>query len=263
MRRALFYNPRLLCERIALESTRRRRLARLKGTPASALSLGHIDTLELLELLDPAKVKVIYDIGANVGTWTLLAKAVIPDAEIHAFEPMVEHCRAFAANTARIPGVLLHPTALGAEAKSATLHVTDFSDASSILPLADSGRSEFGVHETEQRPISISTLDHWRESHDLPPPDLIKLDVQGYEANVLKGGPECLRCATAVIVEVSFVAFYRNQSLFADIVGLLGSYGFDLHAFGMNTPLGQPLAQADALFLRGPNRLRRDVAQTA
>jgi FkbM family methyltransferase len=263
MRRALFYNPRLLCERLALESARRRRIARLKGTPASALSLGHIDTLELLELLNPADIKVIYDIGANVGTWTLLAKAIIPHAQLHAFEPMPEHCRGFADNTTQVSGVALHQAALGAEEKSANLHVMDFSDASSILPLADAGRVQFGIREIERRPILLATLDHWRASHDLPPPDLIKLDVQGYEADVLKGAPECVRRATAIITEVSFVAFYRDQGLFADILCLLAGYGFKLHALGMSTPLGQRLTQTDALFLRDPDRLPVNIATTA
>src|ERR1700722_2955050 len=91
MRLELLYNPRLLCERLAIESVRRRRLAALKDTQAAGLALGHIDTLELVELAGQAGINVIYDIGANVGTWSLLAKALIPAARIHAFEPLAKH----------------------------------------------------------------------------------------------------------------------------------------------------------------------------
>jgi len=50
MRLELLYNPRLLCERLAVESVKRRRLATLKRTQAVGLALGHIDTLELVKL---------------------------------------------------------------------------------------------------------------------------------------------------------------------------------------------------------------------
>src|SRR5215472_16265103 len=92
MNPALLYNPRLLCERLAVASIRRRRMARLKRTPAGRLRLGHIDSLELLEMATAhIDIQVIYDIGANIGTWTLLAKAIIGGACVHAFEPLPAH----------------------------------------------------------------------------------------------------------------------------------------------------------------------------
>ena len=95
MRLELIYNPRLLCERLAEISLARRRLAKLRGTVAAGLTTGHIDSLELLELLRPNPPQVIYDVGANVGTWTLLAKALYPAAQIHAFEPLSMHTEKF------------------------------------------------------------------------------------------------------------------------------------------------------------------------
>jgi hypothetical protein len=86
----------------------------------------------------------------------------------------------------------------------------------------------------------------------LPPPDLIKLDVQGYELEVLRGGEACLRHARAVLCEVSFKVFYSGQPLFHEIVAFLAARGFTLSALGAGTALGAPLGQADALFLRSP-----------
>ncbi len=111
----LLYNPRLLCERLAIESVRRRRLATLKGTQAAKLSSGHIDTLELLQLASPAGISVIYDIGANVGTWSLLAKSLIPDVRIEAFEPLPKHQTEFLRNFTGSADVTLHSVALGSD----------------------------------------------------------------------------------------------------------------------------------------------------
>lgn len=249
MRFALLYNPRLLCERLAVESHRRRRLARLKDTPASRLSLGHVDSLELLELLHDIDIGVIYDVGASLGTWTLLAKSVVPLANIHAFEPLPKHCEGFSAATAKFKDVKLHRVALGAEEKETTILVTDFSDLSSVLPLTISGKEIFGIYETERLPVQLTTLDRHREKLKLPWPDLIKIDVQGYEVEVLAGAQQCLEHAKAVITEVSFVEFYKEQCLFADVVRVMNDFGFQLHAMAVTTPLGKPLYQTDALFL--------------
>ena len=73
MRRSLLYDPRVLCERLAELFAARRRRAQLRGTVAECLSDGHIDSLELLQMVRPLNPTVIYDVGANVGTFSRLA----------------------------------------------------------------------------------------------------------------------------------------------------------------------------------------------
>jgi FkbM family methyltransferase len=104
--------------------------------------LGHIDTLELVQLASPAGISVMYDIGANVGTWSLLAKALVPDARIEAFEPLPKHQAEFLRNFTGSADVTLHSVAVGSDNATGTFHVTDFSDASaSCSRMRRSGRS--------------------------------------------------------------------------------------------------------------------------
>jgi FkbM family methyltransferase len=250
MRLGLLYNPRMLCERLAAESISRRRLARLNNTPADKLSLGHIDSLELLELVQRARIDVIYDIGANVGTWTLLAKSIIPSAQIQAFEPLVRHCKSFADNIAGVENVTLHQIAVGSENTSAVIHVTNFSDASSLLTPAAASESLFGVRDAEQLDVQVRRLDDYRAEQDLPQPDLMKLDVQGYELEALKGGTECLGSVKAVITEVSFIEYYERQCLFHEVVSYLAKFDLFVLALGVNTVLGSAVGQTDVLFMR-------------
>jgi len=253
MRSSLLYNPFDLVERLAVASQRRRRRRKLAGTPAAALSLGHIDSLELLELLHPAPPGVIYDIGANVGTWTCLAKSVFPQARIEAFEPLAVHFDEFRKWTAPWPDdVRLHPVALGAAERAAEMHVMDYSDASSLLPVNPAGRSEFKINPVASQTVPVVPLDLFAARENLPLPDLLKLDVQGYELEVLRGGTRCLSHAGAVLCEVSFREFYSGQPLFCDVAGMLATHGFALHAIGAGTALGAPLVQTDALFIRSP-----------
>jgi FkbM family methyltransferase len=251
MRLELLYNPRLLCERLAIESGRRRRFAALKGTQAATLALGHIDTLELVELARQAGISVIYDIGANIGTWSLLAKSIIPSARIHAFEPLAKHQAKFLRTFADREDVTLHPIAVGSDNATETFHVTDFSDASSLLQPNEASWSQFGVREVQQFPLQVFRLDDYRRDKQLSWPELIKLDIQGFELEALRGGPECLTSAKAIITEVSFIEYYEGQCLFHDLVTYLAQFGLFMRAFGINTPTGSPVGQTDVLFMRG------------
>jgi hypothetical protein len=85
----------------------------------------------------------------------------------------------------------------------------------------------------------------------LPPPDLIKIDVQGAELDVLAGAPDALRNASALIVEVSLVDYNTGAPLIADVMAATDREGFkcvdlcEVHRTPANFVL-----QLDLLFAR-------------
>ena len=222
------------------------RLSRLRGSVAAHLEAGHIESLELLELLRPIVVNTIHDIGANVGSWTLLAKAVHPFARVEAFEPLNDHAEKFERQTKTLGGIRLHRMALGSHNGEGTMNVADFSDASSLLPFAQGD----GLRELRRERVTVRRLDDLVGAGKIPSPDLIKLDVQGYELEVLRGARDTLGRTRAVIAEVSLVECYRSQCLFHDVVSFMADRNFRLHALGAGTVVGAPLVQTDVLFLR-------------
>ena len=250
MRPELFYNPLLLMERLGEWGTERRRLRKLRGTVAQDLATGHIDSLELLELLRGLNLQVIFDVGANVGTWTLLAKALYPAAQIHAFEPLSMHTEKFRQLTKGLDGVHLHEIGLGSQPARTVMKVTDFSDASSLLPLTETGKKRWHLEQVEEVPIQVERLDDWVARHQLSAPDLIKLDVQGFELEVLRGAEKSLAQTKAVLLEASFQNFYQGQCRFDELVSWLAAAGLHVRAFGHGTALGRPLVQSDVLFSR-------------
>ena len=86
--------------------------------------------------------------------------------------------------------------------------------------------------------------------HQLPTPDLIKLDVQGFELEVLRGAEKSLAQTKAVLLEASFQNFYQGQCRFDELVSWLAAAGLHVRAFGHGTALGRPLVQSDVLFSR-------------
>lgn len=252
MRSELLYNPLMLIERLAKSATMRRRMNRLRSTAAAKLRPGHIDSLELLESLVNDDIKVIYDIGANVGTWTLLAKSVLPNAKIHAFEPLREHADSFRDATDALSDITLHEIALGEGQGRADVHVTSFSDASSLLPLTDFGAKQYGLEETERVSVKVDSVDNLIANKRAPLPDLLKLDIQGYELVALRGAQSALRHAKAIIIEASFEAIYQRQCLFHHLVEFLADHQMFLRSFGHGVAAGSELVQADLLFKRLP-----------
>jgi FkbM family methyltransferase len=225
-------------------------LRKLYKTPAEQLQSGHIDSLELLELLRDKPPRVIYDIGANIGTWTLLAKAIFSDAEVHAFEPLGKLKNRFLSTTQSLSNVYLHTVALGSRFALMPMKVADFVDASSLLEMTEAQTCYFNVRPAGEEIVTVENLDEYVERLSLPKPNLIKLDIQGYELEALRGAEKCLETADAVLSEVSFIEFYREQCMFHDLVGFLASRGFRLQSFSGKTRVGTRLLQSDVLFER-------------
>lgn len=252
MRKELFYRPHLLLTRLAEEATKRARLRRLRRSCANWLTHYHIDSLELIEIAAARGARVFYDVGANVGSWTLLCRAIVPESTIVAFEPLKDHCERFRANIAQISRIRLFELALGEHDESLPLRVTSFSDASSFLPLSVEGAKLLSLSTTGVVAVPVVSLDHLVTVEGLPIPDLIKLDVQGFELSVLKGAESVLQKAKWVLSEVSFRRFYDGQVLFSELAAFLGARGFEVTAVGYSMRTGMTLDQVDVLFGRLP-----------
>ncbi len=193
---------------------------------------------------------VFYDIGANVGSWSLLCKALVPDSDIVAFEPLPNHYGKFEGNLKAHRKVQLCKVALGPNEEMRPLLVTSYSDASSFLPLNQTGAKLWNIENTQQVEVPVVKLDTYKAKLSLPDPDFIKLDVQGFELAVLQGATDTLKSANWVLSEVSFHRFYENQVLFCELAAFLGSHGFEVYAFGHSLKCGQPQNQVDVLFRR-------------
>jgi FkbM family methyltransferase len=197
----------------------------------------------------------IVDIGASRGDFARMCRARWPEARIACFEPLPERVTDLQAWARRVQGVQVFPTLLGEQVADAVpLHHAD--TASSVLMEADWPPESIHLHP-------MTTLDAVRQ--DLPTPHLIKLDVQGYELPVLKGGLRVLSEASVVITEVSLLDLQTNVPLVDDVTHWLAGQGWVMYDICglLRRPIDGALWQMDVLYVPRDSRWRADKRWSA
>jgi hypothetical protein len=130
------------------------------------------------------------------------------------------------------------------------MHVAAEDDSSSLLPIGERQKSEFGTREISQRQVAVGTLEEYL-SPTLPGRVLLKIDVQGCELDVLVGAGDALSLVDEVFAECSFVPLYEGQALADEVICYLRARGFSLvGVFGLTRSSDGECLQADLLFRR-------------
>ena len=130
------------------------------------------------------------------------------------------------------------------------MHVSGKDDASSLLPITPLMSSLFpGTAEAGTAMVGVGRLADFVCADELKPPALLKLDVQGYELEVLKGCDDLLGSFSSVYAECSFVELYRGQVLADDLIAWLRGRDFRLSGvYGVVYDVRGRAVEADLLF---------------
>ncbi|MGE3911817.1 MAG: FkbM family methyltransferase [Chloroflexota bacterium] len=192
-----------------------------------------------------SSIKTIIDIGANDGQYAEYLNDFFKPAVVHAFEPLLGCQPQLAALSEKIPHLTVHQVALSDENGEATFYSNEYAPASSLLAVSDLARRAFP--ETERASAStvrLARLDDILTVDTLEPDILIKIDVQGVEDRVIRGGTAIFSVAKIVLIEMSFVPVYDGQPLFEEVHALLEGCGLRLAGFKNqidDAQTGQPL----------------------
>lgn len=196
--------------------------------------------------------KTIVDVGVGKGTSDL--HNAFPEAyllliePLAAFEPFL-----ISALQGRQGSYVL--AAAGPSAGSVAIHVHDDLEGSSLYE-ESMGPEADGFEAT----VPQVTIDDVLRQKGLHGPLLIKVDVQGAELDVLRGGREALATAEAVVLEVSLFGFLKGTPQFYDVVQFMKERDFVAYDIiqGNNRPLDGALGQVDVVFVRESGRFRQD-----
>jgi FkbM family methyltransferase len=216
-----------------------------------ALSLGVAPSLEHQAVIRSLKFDRLIDVGANRGQFSLLTRMEHPAVSIVAFEPIPHEAAKYRAIFGADPRVTLKLHALGSEAGTANLHLSAQADSSSLLPISDLQQSTFpGTNEVGTLTVKIERLDDVREAWEGTTEALLKIDVQGFELEVLKGAKEALKHCRFVYAECSELPLYTGQALYHEVDAFLRTQGFAKRLAANQQIRNGKLIQADYLFER-------------
>jgi FkbM family methyltransferase len=198
-------------------------------------------------------IDLVLDVGANTGQFAQQCREAGYQGEILSFEPAAAaHATLLQSAAADPHWSVADRMALGASHGEAEINIAANSHSSSILPMLDTHLTANPASryiQTEKVPL--------RRLDDILPATparriFLKLDVQGYEPQVLAGAAQTLTQTLALQLELSLVPLYEGQILMPQIQAELTASGFDLWDLEPNfrDPATGRLLEIDAIFTR-------------
>ena len=184
-------------------------------------------------------IRVVYDIGANDGEWSLEVRSKLPKAAFYLFEANPVHAPALD-NT----GLPYFIKVLSSERRNVEFYSTG--------SRGDSYFRENSRHYDHVTPQSVEadTLDQIASGGRLPPPDFIKLDTQGSELDILRGAPRALSAAHLVLIECPITAYNLGAPKIGEYLAFMESSGFIPVELTDTHHANGALIQIDLLFSR-------------
>lgn len=197
---------------------------------------------------------VIVDGGANVGKMTKKFIELFENPTVHAIEPVPQHIEELESDFRNHTSVEIHEVALGANEKYIDINVNKKTDTSSVLQTsAQDMKYMKNIQDRDpsmKKAVNKTTVKQTRLDSIVDYCDIIKLDLQGYELEALRGAEDTLSGSKAVISEVSCVPMLDGGVLFEELSNFLYKRNFHLYNIYVDrAPSGQ-LRHGDALFLR-------------
>jgi FkbM family methyltransferase len=197
----------------------------------------------------------VIDVGSNDGQFARYMLKRTPDATLYCFEPLPQAFVKLNDWARSKRNVHVFNMALGeTTGKVEMILHSDHTPSSSILSTTALSTELYPFTKKQERiEVKVERLDDvlGGESQHVTPPYMVKLDVQGYEGAVIRGGKSIFSRASACIVEISLDGLYEGQSTFKEIFDEL-----DALSFRYAGNLGQVYASdghviyLDAVFVR-------------
>lgn len=202
------------------------------------------------------KVEAVLDVGANSGQYATSLRQADFNGRIISFEPLSGPFSRLASSSAADPLWDCRQCALGDFEGTTAMNVAGNAGASSsILPMLRSHQEVFpqanyvGAEDVAIRRLDCLAPGLLRDSAAV----FLKIDVQGFEKQVIAGGESTIndRCA-GIQLELSFVSLYKGDILIQDALELMDSFGFVLAGLapGFVDVRNGRVLQADGVFFR-------------
>jgi FkbM family methyltransferase len=208
---------------------------------------------DLQRFMGARSLGVLFDVGANVGQTLGHLLKYAPDAQIYSFEPTDGAFATLSANFGGRRNVHLQKMALGAEPGTMALQVRANSELNTLVAAGD---AEGTTQATE-----VSTVDEAVARHGISHLDLLKLDVQGWEMEVVRGASRLIADHNLIFVfaEMTFRSDEKEMQQFTELHDHLEAQGFvlsGLYELKRYGPRKEFVLFANVLYLHPQARLK-------
>ena len=213
------------------------------------------ESFNLYRLLVYNQIDTVLDIGANIGQYSMDLIANGFRGRIISFEPLAEAYRKLKANNLGSKGnwSVGNRMAFGNSDEEIEMNVSGNLTSSSILPMMDAhSRAAPDSAYVHKERVPMRRLDSIAGELNLGKNLFIKIDVQGFEMEVLKGAAHTIENARGLQIEMSLVELYEGQGLMMEMINYLTSLNFELHALFpvfKDESTGR-LLQVDGVFIK-------------
>lgn len=209
----------------------------------------------ILNFFSIYKIDTVLDVGANIGQFAMELRESGYNGRIISFEPLSEAYSHLLINSKKDPNWIIAPRmAMGNEKGKKTINISGNFVSSSILKMTDThikGAPESVYISSEE--VCINKLDNiWKTFLKNKDNIFIKIDVQGYELEVIKGAVNILSKIKGMQIELSLVPLYESQLFFLDMLNYITNLGFELWDIspGFRDIQSGKLLQFDGIFFR-------------
>jgi FkbM family methyltransferase len=191
--------------------------------------------------------KVILDIGAAKGYWSEFAHYFYPDAAFYMIDPLLESESRLQQLCATKPNFSYVLCAAGDVDGEISMSISADLDGSSLFSFNVNGTTD-----APERIVPVYAIDSLLSSGKIAPPQFVKIDVQGYELNVLKGGQKLLETTEVFILEVSIFKFLPDMPVVHQVVDYMVQHNYVLYDIAgyLRRPYENDLGQLDLVFVR-------------
>lgn len=182
---------------------------------------------------------VCFDVGGNVGFFALLFAGLAQKEQVHCFEPIALNARMIetSAELNALNNIVVNNTAVGAKNGKVEFVISEDSAYSSMI---DTKRSP----KKAVKQVPLVTLDHYASEHGIMRIDILKIDVEGAEADVIRGANDLLGDPTRRPRYIIIELFEKNLNVFGEtvngVVEMIAAHGYQPNAIldnGALTPL--------------------------
>lgn len=178
---------------------------------------------------------IVFDIGANVGVWTVLLSKTSPTAKVHSFEPAPNTYELMARNVSINKCANVTANNIAASDKDGTVEFEvpkGISIYGRVRPEKEGVDDGQRFSRTDIYNVECERLSDYCARHDIENIDFMKIDVEGFELQVLKGMEELLinKKVGAIYIETMEDNHVRMGSSYREFLEFFGKVGYKICA---------------------------------